>query len=100
MYYLKIVLHLTFYKLKLKASGDQGGLFNNQVTVKIQRFVGDTPIPGGPVATLAAGETKEMEFELPRTGEEKIVIVDSASKKQYDFCTVKKSDDRDLGGLL
>ena len=89
-----------FYKLKLKASGDQGGLFNNQVTVKIQRFVGDTPIPGGPVATLAAGETKEMEFELPRTGEEKIVIVDSASKKQYDFCTVKKSDDRDLGGLL
>lgn len=89
-----------FYKVKLKASGDQGSLFSNQVTVKIQRFVGDAPVPGGPVLTLSAGESKEMEFELPRGGEEKIVIVDSDTKKQYDFCTVKKSDDRDLGGLL
>ena len=89
-----------YYKLKLKATGDASGLFNNEVTVKIQRFVANAPIPGGPIVTISAGELKEMEFELPRGGEEKIVIVDSSSKKQYDFCTVKKSEDRDFGGLL
>ena len=89
-----------YYKLKLKASGDASGLFNNSVTVKIQRYAGDTPVSGGSIVTLSAGESKEMEFELPKGGEEKIVVVDANTKKQYDYCTVKKSNDRDLGGLL
>ena len=89
-----------YYKLKLKASGDASGLFNNSVTVKIQRYAGDTPVSGGSIVTLSAGESKEMEFELPKGGEEKVVVVDANTKKQYDYCTVKKSNDRDLGGLL
>lgn len=89
-----------YYKLKVKASGDASGLFNNSVTVKIQRYTGETPVSGGSIITLSAGEAKEMEFELPKVGEEKIVIVDANTKKQYDFCIVKKSNDRDLGGLL
>lgn len=89
-----------YYKLKIQASGDASSIFNNEVKVLVQHFVNGTSTGVGAIQTLKAGATLELEFELPKGGEEKIVIVDSQTKKQYDFCTVKKSDDRDLGGLL
>lgn len=90
----------TYYKLKLQASGDASNIFSNEVKILVQHFVNGESAGAGAIQTMKAGATLELEFELPKCGEEKIVIVDSQTKKQYDFCTVKKSDDRDLGGLL
>lgn len=85
------------FKVKLKADGNPGGLFDS-LKVKVMLYEGREQ-KSVVIQTMKAGEEKQLEFEINQD-EGKIIVVNATTSRQLDHCDLKKSSSRDLGGLL
>lgn len=85
--------------VKLKAEGDASSLFASSRKVKIVVYSGGKPTQKSPTITAVADkEIAPLEFDIENN--DKVVIIDAGTKAQLDYAPLKKSDARDLGGLL
>ena len=53
-----------------------------------------------PKIKIGQGDEREYEYEMPASGDVKVVVIDAQTKEQIDFCSVERNDARGLDGLL
>lgn len=89
----------SYFTAKIVANGDASELFSSTRKIKVQLFDSNGKSLGATLHTMTAGETKQMEFELP-SSPCKLVITDKDTTEQLDSCEISKSTARDIDDLF
>jgi hypothetical protein len=88
------------FMVKFEAATSSTDLFDGQRKVQLKLFAGGKEIQCSNVLAVKSGESSSLEFSFSGNTELQVVLTDAETKEQLDSGTVKKSNLRDLGGLL
>jgi len=88
------------FALKIEGLQAKNDLFSSRRKVQILLFANGKQFSSSNVQTVDAGKTLLVEFSF--NGNETVLasVIDADSQEQLDNVTIKKSNARDLGGLL
>lgn len=87
------------FVVKLKADGDASNLFGSSRKIKVVVFAnGKQTQKSQTINITAQKEIEPLEFDIDNN--DKVVVIDADTREQLDSALIKKSDARDLGGLL
>ena len=88
------------FVVKLETSKSANDLFGAQRKVQIKLYTGGKEYQSSNALTLVAGKTESVECSLNHNLEAQAVLLDAVTQEQLDSVIIKKSNLRDLGGLL
>ena len=86
--------------IKLDSAKTASDLFGAVRKVHIKLYAGNTEYQSSDIITIEAGKTVEKEFSFNKNTQIQAVLLDATTQEQLDTTLVKKSNLRDLGGLL
>ena len=89
-----------FFAIRLRAEQPKPDLFASFRKVQVLLYSGSLNIGKSNIITIQAGKTESLEFSFGSSTELQAVLVDAGSLEQLDSVHIKKSNLRDLGGLL
>lgn len=89
-----------YFTVKLKAAVDNDSLFLQERRIIVQVYHHDKITDTTPKIKIGQGDEREYEYEMPASGDVKVVVIDAQTKEQIDFCSVERNDARGLDGLL
>ena len=88
------------FGLKLQAAGKVDDLFSASRKIQVLLYANNIAYSNSNIVTIEAGSTQSYEFSFGGNSEIIAVVVDANSQEQIDSVKIKKSNARDLGGLL
>ncbi len=88
------------FVIKLQATSKSLDLFSYKRKVQILLYVGNVIFSSSNIINIEPGEIEVIEFSFLGNTEFNAVLLDAETQEQLDIVTVKKSNVRDLGGLL
>ena len=88
------------FAVKLEASDEVTDLFGFHRKVQIKLYAGGKEFQSSNIMTLISGQTESVECSFNHNQEVQAVMLDALTQEQLDSAIVKKSNLRDLGGLL
>lgn len=88
------------FAIKLQTTSTVPDLFAYQRKVQILLYAGTVNYSSSQVIPMETGKLTSMEFSFNGNMEIKAVLLDAETQEQLDVVTIKKSNVRDLGGLL
>lgn len=88
-----------YFKLKIQAESSSD-VFKQERRIELHLYEGSQQ-KTTQIVTIKPGQLLDNnEFEMPSSGNIKVVLVDAATKEQIDFCEVKSASSRDLDDLF
>lgn len=88
------------FVVKLTASVEAKDLFASNRKVQILIYSENLNISTSNIVSVEAGSSMNLDFSFSKHSELKAVLVDAITQEQLDTVIIKKSNLRDLGGLL
>lgn len=88
------------FVIKLQATSKSINLFSLKRKVQILLYIGNKLFSRSNIINMEPEKIESMEFSFHGNTEFKAVLLDAETQEQLDIVTVKKSNVRDLGGLL
>lgn len=88
------------FGLKIQATAKADDLFSSSRKIQILLYANNIPYSSSNIITIAAGDVQSFEFSFGGHTEITAVVVDANTQEQIDAVKIKKSNARDLGGLL
>ena len=88
-----------YFDIKLQADSTTD-LFASQRKVQILIYAGSVNNSSSSIITMKSGEKQSVEFSFQGNLEIIAVLLDVETREQLDVANIKKSNARDLGGLL
>ena len=88
-----------YFDIKLQADSTTD-LFASQRKVQILIYAGSVNNSSSSIITMKSGEKQSVEFSSQGNLEIIAVLLDAETREQLDVANIKKSNARDLGGLL
>ncbi|MBB3837661.1 hypothetical protein FHS57_001658 [Runella defluvii] len=88
------------FMIKLEAAKTGFNLFGEKRKVQIKLYAGNKEYQSSDIITLETGKGDQKEFSFNHNQQVQAVIVDASTQEQLDTVIIKKSNLRDLGGLL
>ncbi len=90
-----------YFGIKLQADSKTTDLFASQRKVQILIYAGGVNnSSSSSIITMKSGEMQSVEFSFQGNLEIIAVLLDAETREQLDVVNIKKSNARDLGGLL
>lgn len=89
-----------YFDIKLQADSKTTDLFASQRKVQILIYAGSVNTSSSNIITMKSGERQSVEFSFQGNLEIIAVLLDAETREQLDVANIKKSNARDLGGLL
>ncbi len=86
--------------IKLEAAKSATDLFGSQRKVQIKLYAGNKEYQSSTIVSLDAGKTESVECSFSNNSQVQAVLLDAVTQEQLDTVIIKKSNLRDLGGLL
>ncbi len=90
----------TIFAVKLETSNAKNDLFSSSRKVQILMFANSKQYSKSNICNLQAGSTTIVEFDFNGNDSVLASLIDVETQEQLDSVTIKKSNSRDLGGLL
>ena len=90
----------TIFAIKLETKKGKNDLFSSERKVQILLFANGKQYSSSSLFTMNAGNTHIVEFSFNGNDTVLASVIDAESLEQLDTVTVKKSNARDLSGLL
>jgi hypothetical protein len=88
------------FVIKLEAAKSATDLFGSQRKVQVKLYAGSKEYQSSNIINLDAGQTGCAEFSFNNNNQVQAVLLDATTLEQLDTVIIKKSNLRDLGGLL
>jgi len=88
------------FGLKVQATGKVDDLFSSSRKIQVLLYANNLKYSSSNIITIEAGATQSFDFSFGGNNEIIAVIVDASTQEQIDAVKIKKSNARDLGGLL
>lgn len=88
------------YQLKLSAASRGDDLFTQDRKVMLLFFANKKQVNKSDVISLKSADELTKEYTFDGNDELDVQLVDAVTKQQLDRVTIKKNNDRDLGGLF
>jgi hypothetical protein len=88
------------FGLKVQATGKVDDLFSSSRKIQVLLYANNLKYSSSNIITIEAGATQSFDFSFGGNNEIIAVIVDASTQEQIDSVKIKKSNARDLGGLL
>lgn len=88
------------FVIKLEAAKSASDLFGAQRKVQVKLYAGNKEYQSSTVYSLEAGKSESIECSFNNNVQVQAVLLDALTLEQLDTVIVKKSNLRDLGGLL
>jgi hypothetical protein len=89
-----------FFGIKIKALSETNDLFTSNRKVKILLYANNKIYSNSNSILIESGMTSSIEFSFSGNIQIEAILVDAISEERLDSVIVKKSNSRDLGGLL
>ena len=87
------------FRIKIQ-SGSGTDIFAVNRKVQIILYAGNREFLSSNIITIESGKTEAVEFSFGENSEVTAVLLDAESREQLDTAIIRKSNARDLGGLL
>ena len=88
------------FVIKIDAPLAPTDVFSRERKVQIKLYTDHIEYQSSDVITMHPNSTVEKEFSFHQKNEVSAVLVDAVTQEQLDSVIIKKSNARDLGGLL
>lgn len=88
------------FVIKLEAAKSTTDLFASKRKVQIKLYSGNKEYQSSTIVSIEAGVTESVECSFNNNSQVQAVLLDAITQEQLDSVIVKKSNLRDLGGLL
>ncbi|KAA6348336.1 hypothetical protein EZS27_004226 [termite gut metagenome] len=88
------------FAIKIQAADKIDNLFNAERKVQIILYSDNIKFNSGNIITIQTGNSKSIEFSFDGNREVTAVLIDATTQEQIDTVIIRKSNVRDLGGLL
>jgi hypothetical protein len=88
------------FVIKLQAAPSAPDLFSSIRKVQILLYAGNVNYSSSSIINMEPGKIDSLEFSFKGNKEVKAILLDAETQEQLDSLTIKKSNARDLGGLL
>ncbi len=88
------------FEIKLEAEKSGTNLFSTERKIQIKLFAGNKEYQSSTNIIIEAGTRKSYECSLNNNTQVHAVILDAITQEQLDTTLIKKSNLRDMGGLL
>ena len=88
------------FAVRLETSKSATGLFAAERKVQLKLYAGRKECQSSSIMTLTAGKTESVECSFNKNVEVQAILLDALTQEQLDSVRIKKSNLRDLGGLL
>ena len=88
------------FGLKVQAIGKTDNLFSSSRKIQVLLYANNLTYSSSNIITIEAGVSQSFDFSFGGNNEIIAVIVDANTQEQIDSVKIKKSNARDLGGLL
>lgn len=88
------------FVIKISAEKNVNDLFSASRKVQVILYSDNVPLSTSNIIEVEPGEISSLEFSFSNKTEILAVLVDANNQEQLDSITIKKSNARDLGGLL
>ena len=86
--------------IKLEAEKSSNDLFSSQRKVQIKLYAGSKEYQSSTIMSLESGKTDAVECSFNSNSQVQAVLLDATTQEQLDTVIIKKSNLRDMGGLL
>jgi len=88
------------FGLKVQAIGKVGDLFSSSRKIQVLLYANNLTYSNSNIINIESGVSQSFDFSFGGNNEIMAVIVDANTQEQIDSVKIKKSNARDLGGLL
>lgn len=88
------------FGIRLQAGSAGGDLFASSRKVQVYLYAKGERYSSSNIVNIEAGNTEALEFSFSGHSEVQAVVVDVTTQEQLDSAIIKKSNLRDLGGLM
>lgn len=88
------------FGLKIEAAAKADDLFSASRKIQVLFYANNIVYTKSNITTIDSGKTQSLEFSFSGNSEVIAVVVDANTQEQIDSVKIKKSNARDLGGLL
>jgi hypothetical protein len=88
------------FGLKVQAIGQSDDLFTSSRKIQVLLYANNLTYSSSNIITIEAGAAQSFDFSFGGYNEIIAVIVDANTQEQIDSIKIKKSNARDLGGLM
>ncbi len=88
------------FGLKVQAIGKVGDLFSSSRKIQVLLYANNLAYSSSNIINIETGVSQSFDFSFGGNNEIMAVIVDANTQEQIDSVKIKKSNARDLGGLL
>ncbi len=88
------------FGLKIQATAKADDLFSASRKIQVLLYANNITYSSSNIITLESGATQSFDFSFGGHNEIIAVVVDATSQEQIDSVKIKKSNARDLGGLI
>lgn len=88
------------FAIKLQSDSKETNLFAYQRKVQLLLYAENVNYSSSNIITIKSGEIQTVEFSFLGKMEIKAILLDADTSEQLDVATIKKSNVRDLDGLL
>jgi hypothetical protein len=88
------------FGIKIQAASKADNLFSANRKVQISLYANNVSFSSTSIISIDAGTTNSFEFSFGGNSEVTAVLVDANTQEQLDTVKIKKSNARDLAGLL
>jgi hypothetical protein len=88
------------FGLKIQATAKADDLFSAIRKIQVMLYANNITYSSSIIITMNPGETQSFDFSFGGNSEIIAVVVDANTQEQIDSVKIKKSNARDLGGLL
>jgi hypothetical protein len=88
------------FGLKIQANQKADDLFSASRKIQVLLYANNITYSSSNIITIEPGATQSFDFSFGGHSEIIAVIVDASTQEQIDSVKIKKSNARDLGGLI
>lgn len=88
------------FSLKIQSEGKADDLFAASRKIQVLLYTDNINFSSSSIVTVETGKSASFEFSFCGKNEIHAIIVDAITREQLDSVKIKKSNARDLGGLL
>jgi hypothetical protein len=88
------------FGLKVQATSTADDLFSSNRKIQVLLYANNLTYSSSNIITIEQGAMQSFDFSFGGHNEIIVVIVDASTQEQIDSVKIKKSNARDLGGLL
>lgn len=88
------------FGLKIQATAKADDLFSASRKIQVLLYANNITYSSSNIITIEPGATQSFDFSFGGHNEIIAVVVDASSQEQIDSVKIKKSNARDLGGLI